>query len=273
MLKDLGYAEGRDISFEVRWADGRIERLASLAAEIAASNPAVIVTLSSESIAACKQATSSIPIVFAVAESVVEQGFVASLRRPGGNITGVTAHSLSGKIVEIIREALPAARRLAVLVNEKDRTSKGVLDLFEPAARRFKFEPLIVRVSRAEDFERAFKDLADRKADALYQPNLALLITNRDRIIELALKARLPHFSINPDIAAAGGLLSYGTSIEENWRRAAALVDKILRGANPGELPIDQPERFQFVVNLKTAKAIGVKLSQTTMLRADKVIE
>ncbi|MGH8675583.1 MAG: ABC transporter substrate-binding protein, partial [Burkholderiales bacterium] len=205
---------------------------------------------------------------------VVEQGFVASLRRPGGNITGVALHSqLDAKITEVIREALPSARRLAVLVHDMDRFHKMVLDSFEPAARSLKFELMVVRVSRAEDFERAFKELTDRKADALYVPNIALLTANRERIIEHALKARLPHFSVNPAIAAAGGLLSYGTLLEENYRRAAALVDKILRGAKPGELPIDQPERFQLVVNLKTAKAIGVTLSPVTMLRADKVIE
>ena len=272
-LKELGYVEGRDISIENRWADGRTERLASLAAELVASNPAVIVTASSEGIAACRQATSAIPIVFAAATYVVEQGFVASLRRPGGNITGVALHSFDSKIVEIIREALPATRRLAILVNEKDRFHKSVLDSFEPAARRFKFEPVVVRVARAEDFERAFRQLANRKADALYQPSIALLNSNRDRLIELTLKARLPYFSVNPEVAAAGGLLSYGTAIEENYRRAATLVDKILRGAKPGDLAVELPERIQLVVNLKTAKAIGVKLSPTTMLRADKVIE
>ena len=132
---------------------------------------------------------------------------------------------------------------------------------------------MVARVARAEDFERAFKELTKRKADALYQPNISILSNNRDRIIELALKARLPHFSVNLDTAAAGGLLSYGTSIEENYRRAAALVDKILRGAKPGELPVEQVERIQMIVNLKTAKAVGVKLSPATMLRADKVIE
>ncbi|MGH9578085.1 MAG: ABC transporter substrate-binding protein, partial [Terriglobales bacterium] len=231
-LKELGYVEGHDISIDVRWSDGRTERLASLAAELLASNPAVIVTASSEGVSACKKATSSIPIVFATAGAVVEQGFVASLRRPGGNITGVALHSqLDAKITEVIREALPSARRLAVLVHDMDRFHKMVLDSFEPAARSLKFELMVVRVSRAEDFERAFKELTDRKADALYVPNIALLTANRERIIEHALKARLPHFSVNPAIAAAGGLLSYGTLLEENYRRAAALVDKILRGA------------------------------------------
>ncbi len=272
-LKELGYVEGGDVLIEGRWADGRTERLPSLAAEVVASNPALIVTASSEGVAACKQATSSIPIVFTTAANVVEQGFVASLRRPGGNITGIASHNLNAKIVEIIREGLPAARRLAVLVHDKDRFHKIVLDSFEPAARRLKLEPVVARVTRAEDLERAFKEIADRKADALYVPNLGMLTSNRDRIIELALKARLPHFSTNPDIAAAGGLLSYGTSREENYRRAAVLVDKILRGAKPGDLPVELPERIQLIVNLKTAKAIGVKLSPITMLRADKVIE
>ena len=273
-LKDLGYVEGRDVSIEVLWGDNKIEGLASRAAAVVARNPAVIVTGSSASVAAFKKATSSIPIVFATAGAVVEQGFVASLRRPGGNITGVILHSgLSAKIVEITREALPKVRRFAILVDDKDPIHKTMLDDFEPSARRFNFEPLVVRVSRAEDLERAFKELAERNAEALYLPPLALLGSLRYQLVQRALKARLPHLSTAPISVEAGGLLSYGTRVEENYQRAAALVDKILRGAKPGDLAVEQPERFQLIVNLKTAKAIGVTLSPVTLLRADKVIE
>lgn len=272
-MKKLGYIEGRDFSFDVRWADGSIERLIPLAVELVASNPAVLITATSEAVAACKQATSSIPIVFAAAAFVVEQGFVTSLRRPGGNITGVALHQLDAKMVELIRDTLPAARRLAVLIDEKDRFRQVVLNGFERAAKRFKFEPVVMRVVRAEDFEGAFKDIAGRKVDALYQPNISLFNTNRERIVELALKARLPHFSTNVQMAAEGALLDYGTSLEENHRRAASLVDKILRGAKPGELPVELPERFELTVNMKTATALRIKIPQAVLLRATKVIE
>jgi putative ABC transport system substrate-binding protein len=273
-LKKLGYMEGRDISIEDYWADGKPERLTSLAAEMVARNPAVIVTQSSAGVAALKKATSSIPIVFATAASPVEQGFISSLRRPGGNITGVALHlGLEAKMVEVIREALPLARRLGVLLHEPDPFHKVMLETIEPAARRFKFDLVVVRVTRVEDFERVFKELVDRKADALSAPSLNFLANNRKRIIELARGARLPLFSTLHQLVEDGGLLAYGTRHEENFRRAAALVDKILRGAKPGDIAVEQPEKFELVVNLKTAKAIGVKLSPTTILRATGVIE
>ena len=273
-MKKLGHIEGRDISIETYWAEGKIERLASLAAEIVARNPAVIVTSSSAGVAACKNATSSIPIVFATAAIPVEQGFVSSLRRPGGNITGVTLHlEVEAKMVEIIRDALPAAKRLGFLVHELDPFHKITLDSVEPAAKRFKFDLVVVRVARADDFERAFTELVARKVDALSVPTLTFLVNNRKQVIERARSARLPLFGSHHQLVEDGGVLFYGTRQEENFRRAAALVDKILRGAKPGDLAVEQPERFELVVNLKTAKAIGVKLSPTTLLRATKVIE
>ena len=273
-LKSLGYVEGRDLSIEVRWGEGRIDQIGSLAAEVVALNPAVIVTATSAGVAAFKKATSTIPIVFATAATPVEQGFVASLRRPGGNVTGIMLYlGIAGKIVEIAREALPQAKRLALLVHESDPLHKLILETFVPAAERFKFDAIVVRVTRAEDLENAFKEFADRKADALYLPDLAFGTSNRRQIVERSLKARLPLLSGNSNTTVAGGLLSYGTPREENYKRAAALVDKILRGAKPGELAVEQPEKFELVINMKTAKTIGVKLSPTTMLRATKVIE
>ena len=204
----------------------------------------------------------------------MEQGFVASLRRPGGNITGISLYAgLSAKIVEITREAMPIVRRLAILVHDQDPIHKALLDEFEPSVRPFNFEPVVARISRAEDLERGFKELADRNVEALYLPQMALLVSLRYQLVERALTARLPLLSNAPIFVEAGGLLSYGTRVEENYRRAAALVDKILRGAKPGDLPVEQPERFELIVNLKTAKAIGVTLSPATLLRADKVIE
>jgi len=273
-MKTLGYIEGRDISIETYWAEGKMDRLASLAAEIVARNPAVIVTSGSAGVAACKNATASIPIVFATAAIPVEQGFVSSLRRPGGNITGVTLHlDVEAKTVEIIREALPAAKRLGLLVHEPDPFHKMMLDTIEPAAKRSKFDLVVVRVARVEDFERAFTELVARKVDALAVPNFAFLVNNRKQIIVRARSARLPLFGSHYQWAEDGGLLSYGTRQEENFRRAATLVDRILRGAKPGDLAVEQPERFELVANMKTAKEIGVKIPSALLLRVTKVIE
>ena len=273
-LKKLGYVEGRDVSIETYWAEGRIERLASLAAKMVATNPAVIVTSSSVGVAACKNATSSIPIVFTTAAIPVEQGFVSSLRRPGGNITGVTLHlDVEAKKVEIIREALPAATRLGLLVHEPDPMHKIMLQAVEPAAKRLNFDLVVVRIAGVADFERAFKTLAARKVEALSVPTLTFLVNNRKQIIERARGARLPLFASHYQLVEDGGVVFYGTRQEENYRRAAALVDKILRGAKPGDIAVEQPEKFELIVNLRAAKAIGVKLSPTTMLRATRIIE
>ena len=274
VLKELGYVEGENISIEARWAEGKIERLDSLAAEMVALNPAVIITGSSSGVVACRKATSSIPIVFATAADPVEQGFVSSLRRPGGNVTGIAVHrGLNQKIVEVAREALPATRYLAILVDDKEPFHKTVLKEFETGARRFNIEPVILRISRADELDRAFNEIAKSKADALVVPNLTLLTSLRQQLAERTRKARLPLFSTNPFLAEVGGLLSYGTSTDENWRRAAVQIDKILRGAKPADLPVEEPERIQLIVNMKTAKAIGVNLSPTTLLRATRVIE
>jgi len=237
-------------------------------------NPAVILTGTSAGIAAFKKATSTIPIVFASGASPVEHGFVSSLRRPGGNITGVLTHpELAAKMVEVAREAMPQAQRLAILVHDSDPAHKWMLELIVQSAQRFKFDSVVVRVARAEEIDRAFKEIVDRKADALYLPPLAFSISHRKQFIDRSLKARLPLLSTHHDTTVAGGLLSYGNWREENFRRAAVLVDKILRGAKPGELPVDQPERIQLIVNLKTAKAIGATISPGTMQRADRLIE
>jgi len=273
-MRILGYVEGKDIAYKTLWAEGKFAQLEALAAEAASLKPALILTAASAGIAACRKATSSIPIVFATAANPVEQGFVASLRRPEGNVTGIIVHSdLWQKVVEISREALPKLRRLALLTHDQDPIHKGSLEEFEKSAPRYNFEPLVVRISRADELDRAFKDLAARKAEALYVPNLALLVSLNNQLAARALKARLPLLSGNPSLAEAGGLLGYGTQRHENWRRAAALVDKILKGAKAGDIAVEQPEKFELVINLKTAKAIGVTVSPTTLLRATKVIE
>lgn len=273
-LTELGYSEGRDVSIGVSAGDNRPDRLPKLAADVAALRPDVIVTATSAAIAAFKKATSSIPIVFAATYDPVGQGFVSSLQRPGGNITGVVVYvDLAPKIVEIAREALPSARRLGTLVHEPDPAQALALKAFEPAARRFNFEPIVVRVARVEDLDRAFREFAQQRAEAVVIESAAFLVTNRQGIIKRAFDARLPLFGTSNLFAEDGALLSYSTLIEENWRKAAALVHKILRGAKPADLPVEQPQLFHLVVNRKTAKAIGVELSPVTLLRADRVIE
>lgn len=273
-LREHGFEEGRNLSLEVVWGNDQFERMPVLAEGVVARKPEVIVTATSVGVLAFKKATNTIPIVFATAGSPVEQGFVASLPRPGGNITGVLLHSgLTRKLAEVARDALPSMRRIAILIHDTDPARKVELAGFEEVAADFKLTPLIVGVSRREDIEGAFATLAKLKADALIVPQLAMLQSNRKSLIELALKAKLPLMGPNLDIAEDGGLLSYGTARDENFRRAGALTAKILRGAKPGELPVEQPEKFQLIVNLKTARAINVRLSEPFLLRADKVIE
>jgi putative ABC transport system substrate-binding protein len=273
-LQKLGHVVGRDISTDVRWADNYADRLVKFAAEIATSNPEIIVTATSAGVAACRRATSTIPIVFATAFDPVGQGFVSSLAHPGGNVTGVLVYTdLTLKLVEIGREALPAARRLALLIHDVDPAHRFPLQAFEPACRAFNFEPFVFKVSGVEDLDRAFREIVNVRSDAVVVATLGFFTANHKRLADLALKARVPMITGQSLIVESGGLLSYGTTTEENYRRAAILVDKILKGARPSELPVDQPERFQVVVNLKTAKAIGVTLSKTTLVRANRVIE
>ena len=272
MLKSLGHIEGRDILIEARWAEDRSEKLPALAQELVRLTPVVILT-TGPGIAACKKATSVIPIVFATGTTPVERGFVESLRRPGGNITGVLLPDLTEKTMEVVREALPRAQRLAILLHEVDPFFGPTLDAVVSAANRFKFEPVIVRVKRVEELASAFDEIVRSKPDALFLTGQAFTLSHHPYLVERSLAARLPLFSPREEATEAGGFLSYGSSRIENFRRAATLVDKILRGARPGDLPVEQPERFQLIVNLRTAKAIGVTVPQSTLLRANKVIE
>lgn len=273
-LEKLGHVAGRDVVLEHHWAEDRTQALDSLAREVVAGRPDVIVTATSAAVAACKSATTSIPVVFATAVNPVEQRFVLSLQRPGGNITGVLVYGdLTQKLVEVAREAFPAAKRFALLVHDADPVHRFALKGYAASTERLKLEPLIVRVARVEDFDRAFSELAGQKADVLILPQQALTTSQHAPLIERALKARLPLVSGQIFIAEKGGLLSYGARIEENYERAAVIVDKILRGANPAEIPVEQPQRFELVVNRRTARAIGVTLSPVTMLRADRIIE
>ena len=273
-LKELGYVEGRTISIEATWAEDHPERLPSLAAAIVARKPDVVVTATTAGVAVLHKATSTIPIVFATVANPEEQGFVSSLQRPGGNITGVLVYSkLTQKLVELTREALPAAKRLAFLTHEADPAHQYDLQDFEETARRLKFTPFVVKISGREDFQRAFDELSTRKSDAVLVGQLSIFGSNQKEIAALALQRKLPLLSTQLGMAEKGGLLSYGTARDENYRRAAALVDKILRGAKPADIPVEQPQRFYLIVNRKTARLIGAKLAPALNGRADRVID
>ena len=273
-LHDLGYVEGRDIVVESRWGEGRLDLLPSLATDVVAQNPAVIVTATTASVAAFKKATSSIPIVFATAGNPIEQGFVATLQRPGGNITGVLVYTgLVGKLVEITHEALPQTKRIALLMHDRDPASQNEAGTFEDMARRYKMSPVMVPTSGPEDFDRLFAELAKQRVDAVVVPQLAMFASYRDPLIDRALKARLPLLTPQLDFAERGALLSYGTPREDNYRRVAAIVDKILRGMKASDIPVEQPDRFLLIINRRTAKLIGAKIAPAMNGRADRVID
>jgi putative ABC transport system substrate-binding protein len=273
-LNELGWIEGRTVAIEVRWAEGNTERFASIAAEFVRLNVDVIVT-SGAAAPAAKQATSAIPIVFMLAPDPVGTGIVASLAQPGGNVTGLSNQSrdLAGKRLELLREIIPGLRRLAVLVNIANAPGGGAeMSELKALAPALDLEIITLEVRRAEEIEPAVETLGG-KAGAIYVVQDPLLVAVRDRISAATLRARLPTMNAAREFVEAGGLMSYGASFPDIFRRGADYVDKILKGAKPGDLPIQQPTRFDIVVNQKTARALGINLSPTLLARADEVIE
>src|SRR5262245_16607552 len=272
-LRELGWIEGRTVAIEYRWAEGRSERFAEIAAEFVRLKVDVIVTTGGALLAA-SQATSVIPIVLAVAADPVGTGFVASLARPGGNVTGLSgqATDLAGKRLELLREVVPGLRRLAILTNVGYPAAVLETREVQGAARTLGLEVVTREIRRAEDIAPAFETLRG-DVDALYVPADALLNSNRTRINTLALGARLPTISTWRDFVEAGSLMSYGPNFLDLYRRSANYVDKILRGAKPSDLPIEQPTKFDFVINLTTAKTLGLAIPESLLLRADEVIE
>jgi ABC-type uncharacterized transport system substrate-binding protein len=272
-LQELGWSEGRTVAIEYRWGEGRTERFAEIAAEFARFKVDIIVT-GGVAVPAAKQATSAIPIVFAVDNDPVGAGFVASLARPGGNITGLSVQSpdLVGKRLDLLREVIPNLRRLGVLANVD--YPAAVLDMREVEAtgRIHGLDIVSLEIRRAEDIGPALEGVRAR-ADALYICTDALVATHRVRINTIANAARLPTMHSAREYVAVGGLISYGPSYLDLFRRTAIYVDKILRGAKPADLPVEQPTRFDLVINLTTAKALGLTISESFLLRADEVIE
>ena len=273
-LRELGWIEGRTITIEVRWAEGRSERFAEIAAEFVRLKVDVILTQTTPAVLAAKQATSVIPIVFATAGDPVGTGVVASLARPGGNITGLSSQATdtAGKRVGLLREVVPGLRRLAILGNIGNPFSVLEIAEVQAAARTLGVEVDTFEIRRAEEIAPVFEALKSR-GEALYVSADPLVTTNRVRINTLALGARLPTMSAFREYVEAGGLMSYGPNFPDMYRRAAELVDKILRGAKPADLPIEQPTKFDLVVNMITAKALGLDVPSTLLARADEVIE
>ena len=273
-LREFGWVESRNLTIEYRYAEGRSERYAELAAEFVRLNVDVIVTYGTPAVAATKQATAVIPIVFAVAGDPIGSGLVASLPRPRGNVTGLSLQKtdVADKRLELLREAVPGLRGLAVMANAGNPVPALEMREVEATARRLGHEVATFEIRRAEDIAPIFEALKGR-ADALYVCGDPLVDTNRIRIITLALGARLPSMSDFPEYVEAGGLMSYGPNFPDLFRRAAGYVDKILRGAKPGDIPVEQPTKFDLVINLITAKALGLDVSPTLLARTDRVIE
>ena len=273
-LREFGWIEGRNIAIEYRWAEGRTERFAEIAAEFVRLKVDVIVTHSTAPVVAAKRATAVIPIVFAAVSDPVGTGLVASLARPGGNVTGL-ANQLSdtvGKKLEVLREVVPDLRRLAIIANVGNPAAVLEMGEAQAAARKLGLEVTTPEIRRAEDIAPAFEALKDR-ADALYICPDPLMNTNRTRINILAVGARLPTVHGVREYVEAGGLMSYGPNLPDLWRRAAEFIDKILRGAKPADIPVEQPTKFDLVINLTTAKALGLEVPPTLIARADEVIE
>jgi putative tryptophan/tyrosine transport system substrate-binding protein len=273
-LRDLGWVEGRNVAIEFRWAEGRTERYSEIATEFVRLKVDVIVT-SGGAVLATKQATSIIPIVFAIATDPVASGMVASLARPGGNITGLSIQStdLASKRLELLREIIPDLRRLAIVGNASNPNALMEMAEVQATARSLGFVEVITpKIRRVEDIAPAFEALKGH-AEALYLTPDPLIISHQIQISNLALRARLAVMSFNRQFVEAGALMSYGPNNSDLFRRAAEYVDKILRGTKPGDPPVQQPTSFQLVINLKTAKALGLTVPRQIQTIADEVIE
>ena len=274
-LRKLGYVEGKNIFIEWRSADGKLDRLPALAAELVHLKVDIIVTGGRSATRAAKEATSTIPIVMTQDSDPVANGFVASLARPGGNITGLStlAPELSGKQLELMKETIPKLSRVAVFGSSTSPGNAQSLREVELAARAFKVQLQYLDVLDPKDIETAFRAASNGRADGVLVLNSPVFASRQTQVVDLAVKSRLPAIYWRSDFVEAGGLMSYGASQNDLDRRAAAYVDKILKGTKPADLPVEQPTKFELVINLKTAKEIGVTIPQKVLARADRVIK
>ena len=270
-LRELGYVEGKNIRFEFRTADGKPGLLNGLAEELVRLKVDIIVASQTPAVTAARQATTEIPIVMAPAGDPVGMGLISSLARPGGNITGLssTTAELGAKTLELIHDVLPSTRRVAVLANAVDPFSRPFSELIEDGGRTLGIAIQTIKVRRVEEFDAAFAAMDKERADAvIVQPSLP-----RKPALDLALKHRLPAIGATPLLPREGGLMSYSGAQNDTYRRAAFYIDRILKGAKPADLPVEQPTRYELIVNLKTAKALGIAVPHTVLARADEVIE
>jgi putative ABC transport system substrate-binding protein len=273
-LRDLGYIDGKNLVIEYRWAEGKYDRLPVLASELVRMKVNLIVTHGTPGSLAAKQATTTIPIVMTLVGDAVATGLVASISRPGGNITGSSFFfpELNAKRLELLTEALPGARRMAALVNPENPAHTLALKAMESIAKVQNVELQVAEVRGPQDLPGVFSGMVRRRVDAISVLDDAMLIANAPQIADLAVKNRLPTSGFR-EIADAGGLMAYAVNFPAAWRRAAVFIDKIFRGANPGELPIEQATQFEFVINLKTAKALGLTIPPAVLARADEIIQ
>ncbi len=273
-LRDLGYTDGQNVSLEYRWAEGKYERLPDLAAELIRMNPSVIVTHATPASRAALQATKTIPIVFVSVSDPVGGGLVASLARPGGNITGLTSQSadLSTKDLELLKEVVPNVTRVAVLWNPANPGVQSQFKEVQNVAQSLGVQLQHHEARDPQELDSVFPAMLKGRAGAVLMLADPMFFDNQHRIADLAARSRLPIICWWSTFAELGGLISYGPSDPDMWRRAAGYVDKILKGAKPADLPVEQPTKFELVVNLKTAKQIGLTVPQSILYRADKVI-
>lgn len=275
-MRDLGYVEGKNVVLEPRWAEDQPDRLPALAAELVALKPDLIVSTGGTVTAlAVKNATASIPVVFTAGGDLVKVGLIASLSRPGGNLTGLSllTTELSVKRLELLKETFPKMRRLAVLGNPGNPSYAIQLSDTQAAAKQFGLELQVLEARNPEDLNAAFSRTAGKNIGAVLVLSDAMLNAHRGRIAELAVTSRVAAIQEFKEFVEAGGLMSYGTNIVDVYRRLAAFVDKILKGAKPGDIPVEQPLNFEFYINLKTAKQIGATIPPNVLARADKVIK
>ena len=274
-LRDLGYVEGQNLVIDYRSADGRAERFPDLAAALVRLNVDVIVTRGTPAVQAAKDATTMIPVVMAASGDPLGTGVIAGLAHPGANVTGLSAFTreLLGKRLELLKEAVAGISRVAFLHNLENPVARTQSEEMKSAGHSLGFEPVLVDVRKPDDMERAFDAAVAQRADALVVGNDTVTHANRRLVVELAAKNGLPAMYLAREFVDDGGLMTYGPSYSDLYRRAATFIDKIFRGAKPTDLPIEQPTKFELVINLKTAKALGVKISEAFLLRADEVIE
>jgi putative ABC transport system substrate-binding protein len=273
-LRDLGYVEGRNIAIEYRWAEGRVERFPDFAVELVGLKVDVIVATSSPLALAAKNATRTIPIIFATAADPVGSGLVAGIAHPGGNVTGLSllAPEIVARQLQLLKEAVPKVSRVAVLSNPANPYTALLVKETEAAARSLRVRVQLLGVRGADAFDSAFSAITKERPGALFVLFDPLFVGHRTRIAEFANKNRLPAMYPHREYAETGGLMAYGPDLRDNFRRAATYVDKILKGAKPADLPVEQPTKFELVINLKTAKALGLNIPPSLLQRADEVI-